>query len=97
MEEDGKIDDTEEVPPNANQNSPSAAIDNTGVGFGIMEENPPRIIKHTPQKPKSFPFGRRDLMSQLSSFSLELGRKEQNFENDIVSLGGIFRYPKDHK
>ncbi|MBW0465740.1 hypothetical protein O181_005455 [Austropuccinia psidii MF-1] len=73
--EDGLIDDTEELLPNSNQSSPTEAIDNTGVDFGTMGENLPNFSDETPQRPKVFPFGRRDSMSLAS------GRKERNFAN----------------
>ncbi|MBW0510259.1 hypothetical protein O181_049974 [Austropuccinia psidii MF-1] len=73
----GLIDDTEELPPNANGNSQTAAIDDTGVNFGTMGENVPNIINQTPQWPKAFPLGRRDSMSLAS------GRKKCNFANNM--------------
>ncbi|MBW0555454.1 hypothetical protein O181_095169 [Austropuccinia psidii MF-1] len=81
--EDELIDDTEELPPNANGNSPTEAINDTGVDFGTLGENVPNISNQTPQQPKVFPFGRRELMSQSSSMSLESGQKERNFENNM--------------
>ncbi|MBW0504218.1 hypothetical protein O181_043933 [Austropuccinia psidii MF-1] len=74
---DGLIDDTEELLPNANRNSPTAAIDNTGVDFGTMRENVQNIIDQTPQQPKTIPFGRRD------SMSFTLGQKERNLANNM--------------
>ncbi|MBW0547775.1 hypothetical protein O181_087490 [Austropuccinia psidii MF-1] len=81
--EDRLINNTEELLPNSNGNSPKEAIDNTGVDFGTMGENVPNISNKTPQRPKAFPFGRRDSMSQSSSMSLESGQKDGNFANNI--------------
>ncbi|MBW0550952.1 hypothetical protein O181_090667 [Austropuccinia psidii MF-1] len=71
--EDRLIDDTKEILPNANGNSPTEAIEDTGVDFGTMGENVPNISNQTPQRPKAFPFGRRESMSQSSSMSLASG------------------------
>ncbi|MBW0507131.1 hypothetical protein O181_046846 [Austropuccinia psidii MF-1] len=81
--EDGKIDDTEVVPPEANGNYPIAAIDNNGVDFGRMGENSRRIIDKTTQKPKAFSLGRRESMCQSSTITLELGLKGWNFANKM--------------
>ncbi|MBW0556691.1 hypothetical protein O181_096406 [Austropuccinia psidii MF-1] len=74
---DGLIDDTEELPKNANGNSPPAVIDETGVNFGTMGENVQNIIDQTPERPKTIPFGRRDSMSFASV------QKERNLANHM--------------
>ncbi|MBW0586653.1 hypothetical protein O181_126368 [Austropuccinia psidii MF-1] len=74
---------TEEIPTNPNENSPPAVVYETGVDFGALGENVQNIINQTPQRPKTIPFGRRDSMSQSSTMSFALGRKEYNLANHM--------------